>query len=165
MLFEYIDSQWRERGRGEMKMNVGVGDKARLVMRQRGNLRLLLNANIFPLFKLTPMDGGKVRNTAVYRSRRRPKSWLYACLNVPRVLLRSCMVHFSVSLMHVQIHAAFGQLVLMCSSIAGHRWWTAWCTCNLSISCFPVSVWLRRRILYCIFIFEGVCTPGHVFNV
>lgn len=61
VLFEYIDSQWRERGRGEMKVNVGVGDKARLVMRQRGNLRLLLNANIFPLFKLTPMDGGKVR--------------------------------------------------------------------------------------------------------
>ncbi|BDA51158.1 probable E3 SUMO-protein ligase RanBP2 at C-terminar half [Coccomyxa sp. Obi] len=59
VLFEYIDSQWRERGRGEMKVNVGVGDKARLVMRQRGNLRLLLNANIFPLFKLTPMDGGK----------------------------------------------------------------------------------------------------------
>ncbi|CAL8466461.1 g5997 [Coccomyxa elongata] len=59
VLFEYIDSQWRERGRGEMKVNVGWGDKARLVMRQRGNLRLLLNANIFPLFKLTPMDGGK----------------------------------------------------------------------------------------------------------
>lgn len=65
VLFEYIDSQWRERGRGEMKVNVGVGDKARLVMRQRGNLRLLLNANIFPLFKLTPMDGGKVGSSVL----------------------------------------------------------------------------------------------------
>lgn len=86
VLFEYIDSQWRERGRGEMKMNVGVGDKARLVMRQRGNLRLLLNANIFPLFKLTPMDGGKVgSNRGVLRGVIRllgvfwhtPQSWLY----------------------------------------------------------------------------------------
>lgn len=63
VLFEYAESQWRERGRGEMRVNVavGAGAQARLVMRQRGNLRLLLNANLFPGMKLTPMDGGKVR--------------------------------------------------------------------------------------------------------
>ena len=60
VLFEYIEAQWRERGRGELRVNVAGGGQARLVMRQRGNLRLLLNANLFPGMKLTPMDGGKV---------------------------------------------------------------------------------------------------------
>ena len=60
VLFEFIDAQWRERGRGELRVNVAGGGQARLVMRQRGNLRLLLNANLFPGMKLTPMDGGKV---------------------------------------------------------------------------------------------------------
>ncbi|KAK9902620.1 hypothetical protein WJX75_000372 [Coccomyxa subellipsoidea] len=59
VLFEYIEAQWRERGRGELRVNVAGGGQARLVMRQRGNLRLLLNANLFPGMKLTPMDGGK----------------------------------------------------------------------------------------------------------
>jgi len=29
-------------------------------MRQRGNHRLLMNANLWPEMKVTPMDGGKV---------------------------------------------------------------------------------------------------------
>ena len=35
--------------------------QARLVMRQRGNLRLLLNANLWPKMPVSMMDGGKVR--------------------------------------------------------------------------------------------------------
>ena len=62
-LFEYDEAerQWRERGRGEMRVNVGSIGKARLIMRNKGNFRLLLNANIWPGMKVTPMDGGKVR--------------------------------------------------------------------------------------------------------
>lgn len=58
ILFEYIDGAWKERGKGELKVNVstaGMG-KARLVMRARGNYRLILNASIFPDMKLTNMD-------------------------------------------------------------------------------------------------------------
>ena len=65
VLFEFIEAQWRERGRGELRVNVGGGGQARLVMRQRGNLRLLLNANLFPGMKHTPMDGGKVRDNSL----------------------------------------------------------------------------------------------------
>jgi hypothetical protein len=35
--------------------------QARLVMRQRGNLRLLLNANLWADMQVTKMEGGKVR--------------------------------------------------------------------------------------------------------
>ena len=34
--------------------------QARLVMRSKGQLRLLMNANLWPEIKVTPMDGGKV---------------------------------------------------------------------------------------------------------
>lgn len=43
-----------------MKVNVGGSGKARLIMRNKGNFRLLLNANIWSGMKVTPMDGGKV---------------------------------------------------------------------------------------------------------
>lgn len=60
-LFEYDEKrQWRERGRGEMRVNVANNGQARLVMRSKGNLRLLLNANLWPDMKITLMDGGKV---------------------------------------------------------------------------------------------------------
>ncbi|PIN09844.1 Ran-binding protein RANBP1 [Handroanthus impetiginosus] len=58
VLFEFIDGSWKERGKGELKVNVsttGTG-KARLVMRARGNYRLILNASLFPDMKLTNMD-------------------------------------------------------------------------------------------------------------
>ena len=32
-----------------------------MVMRSKGQLRLLMNANLWPDMKITPMDGGKVR--------------------------------------------------------------------------------------------------------
>ena len=43
-----------------MRVNVAPGGQARLVMRQRGNQRLVLNANLWPEMKVTLMDGGKV---------------------------------------------------------------------------------------------------------
>jgi Ran-binding protein 3 len=61
-LFEFDDEkrQWRERGRGEMRVNVASSGQARIIMRSKGNFRLLLNANLWPEMKVTPMDGGKV---------------------------------------------------------------------------------------------------------
>ncbi|PRW58407.1 nuclear pore complex NUP50A-like isoform X1 [Chlorella sorokiniana] len=59
-LFEFDASkQWRERGRGEMRLNVAPSGQARLVMRQKGNLRLLLNANLWAEMQVSKMEGGK----------------------------------------------------------------------------------------------------------
>lgn len=58
VLFEFFDGGWKERGKGELKVNVardGV-EKARLVMRAKGNYRLILNASLYPDMKLTNMD-------------------------------------------------------------------------------------------------------------
>lgn len=57
-LFEFLDGGWKERGKGEIKVSVpdDTSRKSRLVMRSKGNLRLLLNANIFPDMKITKMD-------------------------------------------------------------------------------------------------------------
>ncbi|XP_015168196.1 nuclear pore complex protein NUP50A-like isoform X2 [Solanum tuberosum] len=57
MLFEYLNGGWKERGKGELKLNISSGTgKARLVMRTRGNYRLILNANLYPEMKLASMD-------------------------------------------------------------------------------------------------------------
>ncbi|XP_015070400.1 nuclear pore complex protein NUP50A [Solanum pennellii] len=58
VLFEYLNGGWKERGKGELKVNVsttGEG-KGRLVMRTKGNYRLILNASLFPEMKLANMD-------------------------------------------------------------------------------------------------------------
>ncbi|KAL3511813.1 hypothetical protein ACH5RR_024530 [Cinchona calisaya] len=57
-LFEYLDGAWKERGKGELKVNIPATGtaKARLVMRTRGNYRLVLNVSLFPDMKLTNMD-------------------------------------------------------------------------------------------------------------
>ncbi|XP_060205670.1 nuclear pore complex protein NUP50A-like [Lycium barbarum] len=58
VLFEYLDGGWKERGKGELKVNVsttGAG-KGRLVMRTKGNYRLILNASLFPEIKLANME-------------------------------------------------------------------------------------------------------------
>jgi Ran-binding protein 3 len=60
VLFQLEDGQWKERGRGEMRCNLAPSGQSRLVMRQRGNLRLLLNANLWPDMKVITMDGNKV---------------------------------------------------------------------------------------------------------
>ncbi|KAF3450783.1 hypothetical protein FNV43_RR06872 [Rhamnella rubrinervis] len=58
VLFEFIDGGWKERGKGELKVNVSTTgtEKARLVMRAKGNYRLILNASIYPDMKLTNME-------------------------------------------------------------------------------------------------------------
>ncbi|KAJ1433917.1 Ran binding domain [Sesbania bispinosa] len=57
ILFEFVDGSWKERGKGEVKVNVTSGtEKARLLMRSRGNFRLILNARLFPDMKLANMD-------------------------------------------------------------------------------------------------------------
>lgn len=58
VLFEYLDGGWKERGKGELKVNIsttGAG-KGRLVMRTKGNYRLILNASLYPEMKLANMD-------------------------------------------------------------------------------------------------------------
>ncbi|CDO98072.1 unnamed protein product [Coffea canephora] len=58
VLFEYHGGSWKERGKGELKVNVPTSGtaKARLVMRTRGNYRLILNASLYPDMKLTDME-------------------------------------------------------------------------------------------------------------
>ncbi|XP_074285287.1 nuclear pore complex protein NUP50A-like [Silene latifolia] len=57
-LFEFFEGGWKERGKGELKINVLKGEtrKARLLMRAKGNLRLILNASLYPDLKLTKME-------------------------------------------------------------------------------------------------------------
>lgn len=57
VLFEFADGSWKERGKGELKVNVASETKkARLLMRSKGNYRLILNARLYPDMKLTNMD-------------------------------------------------------------------------------------------------------------
>ncbi|KAK9078302.1 hypothetical protein SSX86_002359 [Deinandra increscens subsp. villosa] len=58
VLFEFIDGGWKERGKGELKVNISTAgnEKGRLVMRAKGNYRLILNASLFPDMKLTNME-------------------------------------------------------------------------------------------------------------
>ncbi|XP_044496937.1 nuclear pore complex protein NUP50A-like isoform X2 [Mangifera indica] len=68
VLFEFLDGAWKERGKGEIKVNVSstVAGRARLLMRTRGNFRLILNASLYPDMKLTNMD---------------KKGIIFACIN------------------------------------------------------------------------------------
>ncbi|XP_057460108.1 nuclear pore complex protein NUP50A-like [Actinidia eriantha] len=58
VLFEYAEGGWKERGKGELKVNVSANEagKARLVMRAKGNYRLILNASLYQDMKLTNME-------------------------------------------------------------------------------------------------------------
>ncbi|KAF2301333.1 hypothetical protein GH714_022859 [Hevea brasiliensis] len=58
VLFEFFNGAWKERGKGELKINVSTSgtERARLLMRARGNYRLILNASLYPDMKLTNMD-------------------------------------------------------------------------------------------------------------
>ena len=58
VLFEFLDGGWKERGKGELKVNVSAAgtERARLVMRARGHFRLILNASLYPDMKLANMD-------------------------------------------------------------------------------------------------------------
>lgn len=57
-LFEFVDNVWKERGKGELRVNVPLDrtGKARLLMRSKGNYRLILNAGLFPDMKMTSME-------------------------------------------------------------------------------------------------------------
>lgn len=57
-LFEFAGSAWKERGKGELKVNVSEDTSARprLLMRMKGNYKLLLNASLFPDMKMASMD-------------------------------------------------------------------------------------------------------------
>jgi len=61
-LYEYVSvgekNIWQERGKGEMRINVEDG-KARMIMRARGVLRLLLNARLWVGMKFTIMDNNR----------------------------------------------------------------------------------------------------------
>jgi Ran-binding protein 3 len=62
VLFEWdAAGRWRERGRGEVRVNVDNSTgQCRVVMRQKGNLRLLLNGNLWPQMQITRLEGGAV---------------------------------------------------------------------------------------------------------
>ncbi|KAL6657848.1 hypothetical protein ACP70R_005628 [Stipagrostis hirtigluma subsp. patula] len=57
-LYEYLDGGWKERGKGELKLNIPVsgGERARLIMRAKGNYRLVLNASLYDDMLLKDMD-------------------------------------------------------------------------------------------------------------
>lgn len=70
VLYEYLDGSWKERGRGEIKVNISIsGEKARLVMRTRGNYRLILNASLYADMTLANMD---------------KKGVTFSCINIAR---------------------------------------------------------------------------------
>ena len=63
-LYEFVTEEekapaWKERGRGEMRLNLGKNGGARLVMRAKGNFRLILNAAMWKGQTFTKMEGGK----------------------------------------------------------------------------------------------------------
>ncbi|KAI4970468.1 hypothetical protein ZWY2020_001382 [Hordeum vulgare] len=57
-MYEYLDGGWKERGKGELKLNVPVsgGERSRLVMRAKGNYRLVLNASLYDDMSLKDME-------------------------------------------------------------------------------------------------------------
>ncbi|XP_009358203.2 nuclear pore complex protein NUP50A isoform X2 [Pyrus x bretschneideri] len=55
-LFEFIDGGWKERGKGDLKVNVSESEKARLVMRLKGIRKVILNASLYPDMKLANME-------------------------------------------------------------------------------------------------------------
>jgi Ran-binding protein 3 len=64
-LYEFVTEEgkggaaWKERGRGEMRLNRGKDGGARMVMRAKGNYRLILNAAMWRGQTFTKMEGGK----------------------------------------------------------------------------------------------------------
>lgn len=82
-LYEYLDGSWKERGRGELKVNIAIsGEKARLVMRTRGNYRLILNASLYADMTLANMD---------------KKGVTFSCINIAgegRAGLTTCALKF-----------------------------------------------------------------------
>lgn len=82
-LYEYLDGSWKERGRGEIKVNTSVSsEKARLVMRTKGNYRLILNASLYADMTLANME---------------KKGVTFSCINIAgegRAGLTTCALKF-----------------------------------------------------------------------
>lgn len=62
-LYEYVTAEgappaWKERGRGELRMNISEKGP-RMVMRVKGNYRLILNAHMWKGQSFAKMEGGK----------------------------------------------------------------------------------------------------------
>lgn len=59
-LYEFDKGQWKEKGKGILKLNKHKEKETlRLIMRQQGNLKLLLNANVWNGMKITKMEESK----------------------------------------------------------------------------------------------------------
>lgn len=63
-LYEFLTEEgkapsWKERGRGEMRLNLSKTGGARMIMRAKGNFRLILNAAMWKGQTFTKMEGGK----------------------------------------------------------------------------------------------------------
>ena len=62
-LFEFVTAEgtaptWKERGRGELRINLS-DTGARMIMRAKGNYRLILNAAMWKDQAFSKMEGGK----------------------------------------------------------------------------------------------------------
>jgi Ran-binding protein 3 len=56
-LFTLLDGQWKERGTGQLKLNVSNdGSSARLVMRKEAVFTILLNTTLFPGMKCSNLQ-------------------------------------------------------------------------------------------------------------
>lgn len=55
ILYQNIDGNWKTMGRGELKLNVDEAKQGRLLLRQDGTLKLLLNARLYPEMTLVAM--------------------------------------------------------------------------------------------------------------
>lgn len=59
-LYEFEKAQWKEKGKGMLKVNKHKENRTiRLIMRQQGNLKLLLNAIVWNGMKVTKMEESK----------------------------------------------------------------------------------------------------------
>ncbi|KAJ3676346.1 hypothetical protein LUZ60_003758 [Juncus effusus] len=58
ILYEYLTNTWKERGKGEIKLNLTTSGelKPRLVMRSKGNYRLILNASVYADMAVKEID-------------------------------------------------------------------------------------------------------------
>ncbi|KAJ7563345.1 hypothetical protein O6H91_03G106400 [Diphasiastrum complanatum] len=93
-LFEFVDKAWKERGKGELRVNLSEDAecKARLVMRSKGNLRLLLNASLFRDMRLNRMDS---------------KSITFACANSASTLKVGGLTTYALKLKDVSVSENF----------------------------------------------------------
>jgi len=64
-ILEQGTKEWKERGKGNLKLNVAVDKSyARLIMRVEGSGRLILNVALFPLMKVESPSDKRIRFTA-----------------------------------------------------------------------------------------------------